>query len=495
MFSSSIRTTSLLTAIFGILLGASGCLATDGEMEVGLENESAQGDEGGDSPMEEIGTATQALTSLSFSTFFGDAGLDFASAPRVDGAGNMYVARTYLSATTGHDMAIYKFSPTGALLWAVTIGGSSSDTVSAMTVDSAGYVYVVGSSVSYSNNSHSKVLVAKLNPSGTALSYYGVFGGTGGETPSGIAVDGAGNAYITGTTLSTDFPTTTGAYQRTHRGGRDGFVAKLNASGSTLLYSTYIGGSQEDEPLDIAVDAYGYAYIAGRTTLMGTSYEYPTTPGAFQQNVGVTGQFGFVTELNPSGTGLYYSTLLGGNWNTQIRGIAVNSSYNAYVVGDTGASNFPTTSGAFRQTKSGTSDAFVTKLNAAGSGLVYSTFIGGNGSEGGNDIALTSTGEAYITGTTSSTNFPTSASALYPSGRGGLDGFVAKLSASGSTLNYSTYLGASDSDYGEGIAFDSSGNIYVTGSTTSKNFPIVAAIQPTYGGDPYDGFLVKMSGL
>lgn len=492
MHSSSIRTTSLLAAILGILSGSSGCLATDGELEEGLENESAQGDYGGESAVEEIGTATQALTSLSYSTFLGDAGNDFVTAPRVDGAGNLYVARSYLSASSGEDICIYKFSPTGALLWAVTIGGPSSDRPAAITVDSAGYVYVIASSVSYSNNGYSKVLVAKLNPTGTALSYYGVFGGTGGEQPSGIAVDGAGNAYITGTTSSTDFPTTTGAYQRIYRGGGDAFVVKVNATGSTLLYSTYIGGSKGDHPSDIAVDAYGYAYIAGRTASMGTSYLYPTTPGAFRPNGGINDEDGFVTELNPSGTGLYYSTLLGGSSGDNITGIAVDSSYNAYVVGDTASKDFPTTYGAFHTT-GGQSDAFVTKLNAAGSGLVYSTYLWGDVSA--EDIAINSTGEAYIAGTNFSTNFPTTANAFQPYAGGELDGFVAKLSASGSTLNYSTYLGASDKDWAEGIAIDSSGSIYVTGSTYSKDFPMVAAIQPTWGGGPYDGFLVKISGL
>jgi hypothetical protein len=320
---------------------------------------------------------------------------------------------------------------------------------------------------------HSRALV--IDP---VLAYSTYLGGSGDDLGQAIAVDGNGNAYVTGSTNSTDFPTTAGAFQTTEGGIANAFVAKLNAAGTALVYSTYLGGNVGDEGLGIAVDGSGNAYVTGSTT----SKNFPTTPGAFQTTYG-SGQDAFVAKLNAAGSALVYSTYLGSSGNDQGLGIAVDGSGNAYVTGYTLSSNFPTTAGAFQTTYGSGQDAFVTKLNASGSALVYSTYLGGSGADQGNGIAVDGSGNAYVTGSTNSTGFPTTAGAFQTTYGGGADAFVTKLNAAGSALVYSTYLGGSGGDAGNGIAVDGSGNAYVTGSTTAKDFPTTpGAFQTTKGG-------------
>jgi hypothetical protein len=261
--------------------------------------------------------------------------------------------------------------------------------------------------------------VTKLNASGTALLYSTYLGGSGsnnmGDAGVGIAVDSAGNAYVTGATSSSDFPTTAGAFQTTLKSSHFGnaFVTKLNASGTALVYSTYLGGGGADTSEGIAVDGSGNAYVAGNTWLS----DFPTTVGAFQTTPGISNVF--VTKLNASGTGLIYSSRFGGNLRDACYGLAVDAAGNAYVTGFTGSANFPTTPGAFQTTLGVADNAFVTKLNASGTALVYSTFLGGIGPDTGFGIAVDGFGNAYITGDTGSTDFPTTPGALQTTLRGG----------------------------------------------------------------------------
>ena len=218
---------------------------------------------------------------------------------------------------------------------------------------------------------HSRALI--IDPT---LDYSTTFGGSGYDQGNGIAVDSSGNAYVAGFTASSNFPTTTGAFQTAYGGGDyDAFVTKLNATGTGLVYSTYFGGSGYDQGNGIAVDSAGNAYVTGFTA----SSNFPTTTGAFQTAYGGGSSDAFVTKLNATGTGLVYSTYLGGSGGDAGTGIAVDSSGNAYVTGNTNSSNFPATTGAFQATFGGYNDAFVTKLNATGTGLVYSTYFGGSG--------------------------------------------------------------------------------------------------------------------
>src|SRR5438876_782482 len=312
------------------------------------------------------------------------------------------------------------------------------------------------------------------------LSYSTYLGGSGEDRDPAIAVDAAGNAYVTGHTESRNFPTTTGAFQTGFGGGAmssgqgDAFVTKLNPAGSALVYSTYLGGSGPDDGKGIAVDAAGNAYVTGSTA----SSNFPTTIGAFQTIKGGSGN-AFVTKLNPTGSALVYSTYLGGSGaiGDYGAGIAVDASGNAYVTGGTSSSDFPTTAGAFQTTFGGDvfggGDAFVTKLNPTGSALVYSTYLGGSGHEAGHGIAVDAAGNAYMTGYTSSTNFPTTAGAFQPTYGGASyssNAFVTKLNAAGSALVYSTYLGGRGTDMGRAIALQYP-NVYVTGHTESYDFP------------------------
>ena len=323
------------------------------------------------------------------------------------------------------------------------------------------------------------------------LLYSTYLGGSGVDAGRAIAVDTSGNAYVTGETLSLDFPTTLGAFQTTFAGGvvlGDAFVTKLNPTGSGVVYSTYLGGSGEDQGLGIAVDNIPNAYVTGRTN----STDFPTTPGAFDTTHN-EGEDAFVTKLDPTGSALVYSTYLGGRAQDSGNGIAVDGASNAYVIGTTISVDFPTTAGAF-DTMLDNGDAFVTKLNATGSApLVYSTFLGGSGNDFGNAIALDPTGDAYLTGQTSSPDFPTTPTAFDSTLGGTNDAFVTRLLASGSALVYSTFLGGSNVDFGLGIALDSSNNAYVTGQTESPDFPTTPGAFDTTLGGPLDAFVTKLN--
>ena len=304
------------------------------------------------------------------------------------------------------------------------------------------------------------------------LSYSTYLGGNNYDDGFSIAVDGSGYAYVTGFTQSTNFPTKTGAYQTNLEGTTNVFVTKLNATATSLLYSTYLGGNNQgdvrgDKGYGIAVDSSGNAYVTGFTD----STNFPTTTGAFQTILEGGLENAFMTKLNASGTALIYSTYLGVN--SVGSGIAVDGTGNAYVTGSTG-SNFPTTTSAYQPILEGTTNSFVTKLNPAGTSLLYSTYLGGNNSDEAQGIAVDASGNAYVTGFTDSTNFPTTAGAFQTSLGGNQNAFVTKVNATGSALIYSTYLGGNNNDYSIGIAVDASGNAYVTGSTDSTNFPTTA---------------------
>jgi hypothetical protein len=315
------------------------------------------------------------------------------------------------------------------------------------------------------------------------LEYSALLSGSAGASILGIAVDTSGSAYVTGYTNSSDFPTTPGAFQTTIGGA---FVTKLNVAGSALLYSTYLGGDNA-VGLSIAVDASGDTYITG------CAYRnFPTTPGAFQTTYRAFNGNAFVTKLNAAGSALLYSTYLGGSSAACGVGIAIDASGDAYIAGDTYDLDFPTTAGAFQITPVGRPNAFVSKLNSAGSALVYSTFLGGNGSESGVAIAVDASGNAYVTGSTWSTNFSVTPDAFQTTSRAP-DVFVSKLNAAGSALLYSTYFGGSGPDMSNAIAIDSSGSAYVIGWAGSSDFPTPPGSFQTKSGLYSPDFISKFS--
>jgi hypothetical protein len=327
------------------------------------------------------------------------------------------------------------------------------------------------------------------------LIYSTYLGGSSLDAARGIAVDSAGYAYVTGDTQSTDFPTTTGAFQRVcggcDVGHTDAFVAKINPSGSALVYSTYLGGSYDDAGFSIAVDSAGNAYVTGWTF----STDFPTMNPLQPTYGGYGDSDAFVSKINSTGSALVYSTYLGGSYSDQGNGIAVDGAGNAYVTGSTQSTDFPTMNALQPTYGGGYDDAFVAKINASGSALVYSTYLGGSGADEGYGIAVDSAGNAYVTGITGSANFPTTPGVFQTTCGGNdncahYDAFVAKINPSGSALVYSTYLGGGQEDWGYGIAVDSAGYAYVTGFTYSTQFPTKNPLQPTNHGHS-DAFVTK----
>jgi Abnormal spindle-like microcephaly-assoc'd, ASPM-SPD-2-Hydin/Beta-propeller repeat len=313
------------------------------------------------------------------------------------------------------------------------------------------------------------------------LSYSTYLAGSGNDDAQGVAVDSAGNTYVTGGAASLNFPTRN-PLQPTNRGKTDTFVTKLDPTGSTLVYSTYLGGSGFDSPYGMTVDAFGNAYVGGSTG----STDFPTTPGAFQRTCSGGCVHGisdlFVTKLNATGSALVYSTYLGGTGTERfLQGIAVDSVGHTYVTGWTTSSDFPTTPGAFQTKLRGSVAAFVTEFDPSGSTLVYSTYLSGSGSDYGAGLVLDSSGNAYVSGYTSSTDFPITPGAFQRTSGGGFDAFVTKVNPSGSALVYSTYLGGTDTENANTIALDASRNAYITGFTCSANYPITpGAFQTSY---------------
>jgi len=388
------------------------------------------------------------------------------------------------------------------LLYSTFLGGGSDDIGFGIAVDGGGIAYVTGSTSSADfpttpgafdrtyNGGFEDVFVAKLSASGAALVYATYLGGSSFDVGYGVVADAAGSAYVTGITSSSDFPTTAGAFDTTYNGGGDTFVTKLDASGAALGYSTYLGGnsvdSGESDGSGIALDGAGNAYLTGGTS----SSDFPTTAGAFDTTYNGVGD-AFVTKLNASGAALSYSTYLGGSsYDVGLR-VAVEAG-SAYLTGQTNSADLPTTAGAFDQTFNGAADAFVTKLDASGAALGYSTYLGGSNYDLGADLAVDDAGKAYLTGQTGSADFPTSAGAFDTTLGGDYDAFVTKLDESGAALGYSTYLGGSSSDRGGGIALDGAGNAHLTGGTSSVDFPTTAgAFDTTLDGD--DAFVTKLS--
>lgn len=395
------------------------------------------------------------------------------------------------------------------LIWSTFLGGDEKDWSFSVAVDNSGNTYVTGTTESadfpttagafdhiYNGQDPfwwADVFVAKLNSTGSMLFYSTFLGGMEADRASGIAVDGSGNAYVTGDTWSDDFPITPGAFDITYSGaffGRDIFVVKLNAAGSALSYATFLGEDGDEQGDAIAVDGSGNAYLTGYTE----AEAFPATSGAFDF-VYNGGRDVFVAKLNAVGSSLHYATFLGGSGDEQGTGIAVDGSGYVYVTGATESDGFPTTVGAFDVTPNGGYDAFVAKLNKTGSSLVYATLLGGGGEDIGSDIALDGSDHVYVTGATESDGFPTTAEAFDVSRNGHDDAFVAKLSASGDVVIYSTFLGGGAGDAGTGIAVDGSGHAWMTGYTQSADFPTATeAFDPTFNGS-YDAYAVRLNSL
>ena len=397
---------------------------------------------------------------------------------------------SYQSSLAGErDVVISKFSSSGStLLYSTYLGGGSDDRGEGVAVDSNHCSYLTGGTYSLDfptrspyqagNEGGWDAFIAKLSSSGSSLLYSTYFGGAAVDYAFGMTLDSSHHAYISGYTGSFNFPTYN-SYQSIYGGGLDGFVAKFSSSGSYLYYSTYLGGNREDDIYDITLDSDNCAYVTGDTY----SFDFPTS-NPYQANYAGE-QDVMVSKFSFSGSTLLYSTYLGGNYWDCGYGIAVDSGQCAYITGDSFSVDFPTLN-PYQASYAGAQDAIVTKFSSSGSTLSYSTYLGGASWDRGFDIVVNSRGCACLTGYTGSSNFPT-LNAYQSTVAGAWDVLVGKISSSGSTLLYSTYLGGIGSDVGRGIALDSKRRIYVTGWTSSLNFPTQDSYQPGLAGN-YDLF-------
>jgi hypothetical protein len=380
--------------------------------------------------------------------------------------------------------------------------GGTGDEGFGIAVDNTGAAYVVGATTSAdfpftagafdtTQAGGRDAFVAKVNAAGTALVYATFIGGTLDDVARAVAADGSGNAYVAGETASSEgigWPVLLGP-DLTYAGNTDGFVLKLNAAGTGLVYSGYIGGSGTDRARAIAVDAAGSAYVGGTTTSDATTF--PETAGAY--DLVLNNQDGFVAKLTVGGGAFSYCTYLGNNGAETLQAIAVDAAGSAYVAGYTDNTTvFPTTGGAYDTTANGGNDGFVTKFNAAGSALVYSTLLGGTALDNPIAMALDAAGNAYVAGQTTSSDFPRTS---LQSWSGGNDGFVTRLNTTGTALVYSGFVGGTGFDAITGIAVDTSGSAFLAGntdSTQSQGFPVAGDLDLTYNGGFSDAFAARV---
>jgi hypothetical protein len=409
------------------------------------------------------------------------------------------------------------------LVYSTYLGGSNSDTMNAIAVDTSGNAYVTGTTASTDypvtigafQTKFSTAFVTKLNATGTALLYSTFLGGSGstsgGDTAWAIAVDTAGDAYIAGATYSTNFPVTASAYQKTNKAGAGSstsFISKLNPAGTALLYSTYLGGTATDNAYSLAIDSAGDAYIGGAAY----SSNFPVTAGVVQSTNKSAPSLGwneFITKLNPAGSALLYSTYLGGSGDygspTTVR-VAIDAAGDAFVASTVISTDFPVTTGAYQSTNKskGLGNMTLAKLNPTAAKLTYSTYLGGASSPYGDDtpygLAVDTAGNAYLSGTTWETNYPTTAGALQTTnktgGNGLSAGFVTKMNPAGSALVYSTYLSGTGSDRTTALAIDAAGDVFLTGSVHSTDFPVTTgAYQATNPAAFNNGAVVFLAEL
>jgi uncharacterized membrane protein YdjX (TVP38/TMEM64 family) len=390
------------------------------------------------------------------------------------------------------------------LSWSTYLGGSDVDLSYAVALDSSGNAYITGTAGSTDFPTVNPiqgtkafdwdVMVAKINSAGTAIVYSTYLGGDGfNEYGLAIAVDPSGNAYVSGGTNSTDFPGVTGGSIQSTYGGsgpyRDAFAVKINAAGSAILWATYLGGSGDDMSYGIAADSSGNAYVAGYTE----SASLPWISGSAIQPTYGGNTDGFVIKIDSSGANVW-ATYLGTSGGDMLEPIRLDSSGNVWVGGSTDSSSWPGVTGSSLQpTYAGNSDGTLTEISAAGTAITYATYLGGSDSEDLRGLAFDSSGNVYVCGTTLSTSFPgVTGSSIQPSNAGSYDIYVTKLNSTATSITWSTFLGGSDYDLTSGLGVDSSGNVYISGSTISTDFPVSSAIQPTYGGNA-DALAVKIN--
>ncbi len=440
---------------------------------------------------------------LDFSSYAGGSANDIAHGVAFDSQGNLYVVGETFSTDFPTHNPYQATSPVNGSAFVMKLDANTHDVVYAtyvgsnvveargIAVDSAGSAYIVGDTASltfplmnpYQSSLHglADIFVTKLAPTGNALAYSTYLGGSSVDRGRALAIDALGDVYIAGVTGSADFPLAN-AFQTRLRGSADAYVAKLSPVRGTLDYSTYLGGGGLDYGTAVAVDAAGQAFVGGYTD----ATNFPTLNPLQVAKAGSTDAF--AARFTAQG-GLAYATYLGGAGPDYAHAIAVDTAGNIHLAGQTESLNFPL-SKPLQATAPGAGDAFAAKLNAAGSSLLYSTYLGGAKGDLAYGLRLDAAGNAYLTGQTTSNNFPT-LHAVQPGNAGGQDAFVTALSPNGANLVYSTYFGGAANDYARAIAVDAGGNVAITGVTESDDLPRIDATQPLRGGSQ-DGFIALL---
>ncbi|MFA8451827.1 MAG: SBBP repeat-containing protein [Bacteroidales bacterium] len=386
------------------------------------------------------------------------------------------------------------------LLYSTYLDGfMSEDGGNKLAVDSEDNIYVTG----YTSYKHfpttnncfqaelkgaSDVFVIKLNSSCTDLIYSSLVGGEADDFSTSISIDNLGNAYVTGYTRSKDFSTTSGCIKSNLSGNSDLFILKLNSTGSKLLYSTLVGGEGNDSGKSITVDNTGRAYVCGVTN----SSDFIVSDESVQSNLRGENDI-FILKLDSLGTGLEYSTLIGGDGEDNVASICINDAGNAFVCGVTQSTDFTISNEGYQTEIAGFSDGYILKLNKDGSKILYSTYIGGSGKDEANSIVVDENGIAYVVGETSSLNFPTNIEAFQFEKEGGTDAFVLKLNSEGTDLLYSTYLGGGRNDKATGISLGENDIAYILGTTKSENFPTTDGVFQSELKGNSDIFITKLN--
>ena len=352
------------------------------------------------------------------------------------------------------------------LVYSSFLGGLDTDEGHAIATDSSGNTYMVG--ITFSTKAgDSDVLLRKISPDGTTTIYIADLGGSDNDYGNGIGVDVNGFVTIGGRTRSTDFPVAN-AFQTQNYGVNNAFVARIDPAATTLIYSTYIGGSNDDRGYALTLDRQGSAYLTG----IVTSDDFPASNGAFQRSRR-GGTDAFVCKFALDGTAVY-ATLLGGQSDDTANGVAVDANGNAYVVGDTASDGFPQANAPFQHSRHGGLDGFVSEISADGTQLLFSTFIGGSGDDSCGGVAVDLAGNVYVVGSTTSDKDFNLPGKSYNTGfnGGASDIFVAKYTPNGQNLAWTTFLGSHGGDYGNAIATDANGNVYIAGDTDSDQYPV-----------------------
>ncbi|MEW6002341.1 MAG: SBBP repeat-containing protein, partial [Nitrospirota bacterium] len=454
------------------------------------------------------------------STFLGSSGRDLSSSITINSAGNIYIAgytlSLYFPTTPGayatsfnsdyYDVFISKLNNNlSSILSSTFLGGSNDDYLHSIVIDSSDNIYVVGSTMSSdfpttpdaydtSFNGDTDGFVSKLSSDLTTLLASTLLGGVSNEQIYSIAMDPSETVYIAGSTMSSDFPTTPDAYDTFFKGGSDAFTAKLSNDLTTLLASTFLGGSHSEYARFITVDSLGNVYTVGNSR----SSDFPATSGAYDTSF--NGNFYsdvFISKLNGDLTSLLASTFLGGVNEEHAFSAILDSSGNIYIAGTTYSSDFPTTPGAYDTyfNNGPSADVFISEIDSDLTSLLASTFLGGSNSEFAGPIAIGPSGDVYVVGSTFSLDFPIIPGAYSVEYSGYTDVFVSKLSGDLTTLLASTFLGGNKEDYAYSIAMDSSSNIFLAGNTFSSDFPTTPGAYDTFFNGNTDAFVSKLDTL